>query len=162
MSQITLSVVFPPLWTIALVTALIASQPVHAQEEQTYDGSGLTKKYIVRLETTQHKQYCKASISVEYIQNDDAASVSGQINNEDCAASSGEYTINVRIRDSEGQLVDLNFDETWQREDDQSIAFKRQYTIGQNVDLMRVRTRKLKCVCAEIQGKDEIQDKNQQ
>lgn len=152
----------PALFATALVTALFASQPVHAQEEQTHDESGVTKKYIVRLETTQHKQYCQASASIEYAQNDDVASVTGEIRNEDCAASSGEFTINVRFKDTDGELVDLNFEETWQREDDQSIAFKREYTIGQNVDLMRVRTRKLKCVCAEIQSEDDIQDENQE
>ncbi len=143
-------------------TALVCLFPVsasgqdheHEYEQMRMEGQ-VRKKYIVKLETTQHKQYCQASASIEYIQNNDVASVSGEIENQDCEASSGTYTMNVRFRDQNGEVHDLNFDETWQRDDDQSILFNREYSIGKNVDLIRVRTRRMKCVCAKVQSESE-------
>jgi len=133
-------------------TAAGAAPPQETEQEPA--GNHASRKYTLKLETTQHKQYCQANASIEYVQNDDVANVSGEIKNEDCAASGGEFTINVRYRDSDGELQDINFAEIWQREDDRPIAFEREYLIGKNVDLIRVRTRKLNCTCAEIPGEN--------
>lgn len=121
------------------------------------------KPYTVRLETTQHKQYCQATTSIEYIQNNAVASVSGKIENEDCPASSGSYTISIRFRDGDGVVHDLDVEETWQRDDDQPVEFAREYEIGRNADLVRVRVRRMKCLCADIQATnddiDNVQNK---
>jgi len=113
------------------------------------------KKYLVKLETTQHKKYCKAKVSVQYFQRDTMASVAGRIENGDCGPSGGEYTIAIRIRDEAGQTENIEYEERWQRADDQPVIFSKDYYIGENVDLVRVRTRKLQCVCDEISADDE-------
>lgn len=154
--------VLPILCCAALVSTSLSQDIPDQQEEQGQSGRHAEKKYIIKLETTPHKQYCQASSSIEYFQSDDVATVTGEIRNEDCATSSGTFTMNVRFRDSDGELHDLEFEETWQREDDQSITFDREYVIGKNVDLVRVRTRRMKCVCAEIPSDDQNQDETKE
>jgi hypothetical protein len=129
------------------------------QQERTQFEAHSEKTFTIKLEVKPHTLYCKATTSIEYYQSDDVAKVSGEIANDDCAASSGEYTISIRIQNEEGERVDLDFEETWQREDNQTISFMREYAIGKNVDLKRVRARKTRCVCAEIPGEDENEDK---
>lgn len=97
------------------------------------------------LETAQ----CKATMNIEYLQIDTIARVTGVIGNEDCAASSGEYTIQARIRNESGETRTLDFTETWQRDDDQPVKVSAEYPIGQNVELLRLRSSGLRCECAE-------------
>jgi hypothetical protein len=92
---------------------------------------------------------CQANLALDYVQIDSLASVSGVIENEDCAASGGEYTIQARIRDENGETSTLDFPESWQRDDDQPVKFSAEYPIGANVELVRVRSRGLSCECAE-------------
>lgn len=143
-------------------SAATVGQDIPDQQEERMRVEGhVQKKYIVKLEAPQQKQYCQASSLIEYVQNNDVATVSGEIQNEDCAASSGTYTMNVRIRDENGELSDLDFEESWQREDDQPIKFEREYAIGNNVDLIRVRTRRMRCVCTEVQAEGDLENENQ-
>jgi len=141
--------------------ALVAPSCVYAapepQEEPVSTERQVQKKFIVKLEPPQQRQYCSASSTIEYLQNDDIATVSGEITNKQCGASSGTYTMNIRYRDQDGDLHELDFEESWQREDDQSVKFKREYAIGENVDLIRIRTRRMRCVCAEIESKGETE-----
>jgi hypothetical protein len=126
-----------------------------ARAEQTSTERLAQKKFTVKLEPPKQKQYCNASNTIEYFQSDDIVSVSGEITNEQCGTSSGTYTMNIRYRDKNGELQELDFDESWQRDDNQTVKFKREYTIGEDVDLIRVRTRRMKCICAEIDSEAE-------
>jgi len=92
---------------------------------------------------------CEASVSTEYVQSPAFADVEGVIEVEGCAAASGEYTILARIRDERGEIRRLEFDETWRRDDDQSVTFSTRYPIGRNVELLNVRARGVRCLCAE-------------
>lgn len=98
----------------------------------------------VSLETLQ----CESLIEIEYDQRGAATRVTGVIRNDTCPASRGEYQVEARIRHDDGEIEVLVFDETWQREDDQPIEFTEDYPIGDNVDLVRVRTRGLQCTCS--------------
>ena len=137
--------------------AMILSAPISAQEQQVIEGLQSEKTFTVKLKPPKQKQYCKANTAIEYYQSDDVAEVNVEIKNEDCMASSGSFTLRVRYRTMENEVVNLEFDETWQREDDQNIFFNRQYPIGKNVDLVRVRTARMKCVCAESEDENENQ-----
>ena len=92
---------------------------------------------------------CQADVGVQYHQRNTAARVEGTIENKICAASSGEYTIAIRIKDEAGEPKTLEFRESWQRDDDRPISVATDYPIGANVDLVSVRARSLHCVCAE-------------
>jgi len=144
-----------------LIWAPVAGAGPAALDQQEEHTRSADKKFTVKLEAPHHKQYCKAGASIEYSQRDVIARVNMEINNDDCAASSGSYTMSVRLRNDEGEVINLDFDESWQRADDQPILLKREYPIGKDVDLIRVRARKMKCVCAEIdsEGENDHQDK---
>jgi hypothetical protein len=97
------------------------------------------------LETAQ----CEAALSIEYLQLGATAEVTGVIENEDCGASGGEYTIQARLRDENGETKTLDFSETWQRQDAAPVRFTTEYPIGDNVELVRMRSRGLSCECAD-------------
>jgi hypothetical protein len=92
---------------------------------------------------------CEATSETEYQQRNDVARVISTIAIADCKAASGTFTVSVRIRDESGQEKTLEFDETWQRADDQDVHLTADYPIGANVELRRVRVRGLRCTCAE-------------
>jgi hypothetical protein len=91
---------------------------------------------------------CVASVSTGYFQSNALAKVESTIQIEGCAAATGKYTIVARIRNPAGETTALEFEETFQRSDDQSMVIKRDYPIGDNVELVNVRTRNVRCDCA--------------
>jgi hypothetical protein len=92
---------------------------------------------------------CEASASMEYFQRGAEADVKAKVDNADCAASSGSFVVEVTIRaDGETESVKLRFEEEWHRDDDAPVDVERRYPIGDDVDLLRVRIRKLSCDCA--------------
>jgi hypothetical protein len=95
------------------------------------------------------EQKCEARVSLTYFQKNTVAVVESALNNSDCAASGGEYTVLVRFRDESNELQSLEYPETWHRDDDQEVKSVKEYLIGDNVDLVSVRPRKLRCVCDE-------------
>lgn len=90
---------------------------------------------------------CKATIGLQYHQRDTIARVNGVIENEACAASSGSYEIEAKVKDENGERKTLVFQESWQRDDDQPVAVAADYPIGENVELIRLRARRLRCKC---------------
>lgn len=92
---------------------------------------------------------CEAIIKFEYTQRGAVARVEGTIGNETCPASSGSFTVSLRTSNDDFEQTTLDFHETWQRDDGENVSFSRDYDIGDNVDLIRVRTSKSMCKCAE-------------
>jgi hypothetical protein len=90
---------------------------------------------------------CAASIAIEYSQRDTVVNVEGTIENPDCAASDGDYRLTVRVRDENAAVKTLEFVESWQRDDGRPVEFAADYPIGENVDLVGVRARPLRCTC---------------
>lgn len=91
---------------------------------------------------------CEATISLEYTQRGAVARVRGEIVNDMCPASSGSFVVSIRTADDGGTIATQDYPETWQRSDDQPVSFSKDYPIGDNVDLVRVRTLKGTCKCA--------------
>ena len=75
--------------------------------------------------------------------------VPGTIAHNTCAASGGDYKLVVSVRNENRELQTLEFFESWQRQDDQPVKFSGVYPIGENVDVVRVRTVQLRCTCAD-------------
>jgi len=92
---------------------------------------------------------CAATVDLEYAQRDAIARVTGAIENTQCAASSGDYVLAVTIRDAKGEVSTLEFPQEWARKDAEPVKFALDLPIGPNVDLTNVRTRRLRCTCAE-------------
>jgi hypothetical protein len=123
-----------------------------AQEDSDEDAEETSKPIVLKLDYRSNK--CAAHLEIEYFQSGDNARVNASLSNADCAASSGEYTIQVRIRDADSQTQKLEFPETWSRDDNVTIVSARDYFIGDNVDLVRVNSRNLKCRCTEAVPED--------
>lgn len=92
---------------------------------------------------------CAATVDYEYQQRDTIAHVAGSIENTTCAASGGEYVLAATIRDAKGETTTLEFPQVWARADDQSVKLAHDLPIGPNVDLVNVRTRRVRCTCTE-------------
>src|SRR5262249_40532464 len=72
--------------------------------EETSTLRGETPLSVTTTLKTPKNAYCAATYSVEYTQKDAKVGVAGMIENKDCAASSGEYKIQVRVRDETGEV----------------------------------------------------------
>jgi hypothetical protein len=92
---------------------------------------------------------CEATTLTEYQQRNNVARVTGTVSIASCpAGAAGSFTLVARVRDDNGAITPLEFNETWQRDDTQDHSFNTDYPIGDNVELMNVRVRNLKCTCA--------------
>jgi hypothetical protein len=92
---------------------------------------------------------CEAKLNIEYFQRGDNAEVSSTLTNAECDASFGSYTVQLRYRGEGDELETVDYDETWQRDDTEPVVASRQYFIGENVDLVRVKSRSLTCTCVD-------------
>ena len=118
-----------------------------AQEEQESKRHHEIHYKITLSTTPPANQRCRASLEFTFIQKNTVAAVDATVSNPDCGASSGEYTMLVRFRDESNELQSLEYPETWQRDDDLAVETHRDYFIGDNVDLVSVRSRKMRCIC---------------
>lgn len=91
---------------------------------------------------------CETRIDLEYDQRDTIARVKGVLENDTCAASSGDYEVEVLIKDENGEVQTFVFSESWQRDDDRPVAIAADYPIGENVELIRLRSQRLRCTCS--------------
>jgi hypothetical protein len=93
---------------------------------------------------------CEASTLTEYQQRNTVARVTGKVSLSMCpAGTTGSFTVVARVRDEAGEIKPIEFNETWQRADTEDHSFETDYPIGENVELMSVRVRNLKCTCAD-------------
>jgi hypothetical protein len=93
---------------------------------------------------------CESTASIEYFQRGAEADIKATVENPDCAASSGSFVVEITIRaDGATESTKLRFAEQWQRDDDAPVVIERRYPIGDDVDLLRARIRKLACRCSD-------------
>ena len=95
-------------------------------------------------------QSCRATAAFDYFQRGAEAEVEARIDNPHCAASSGDFFVEITVKaDGADAPEKLRFEEAWSRADAQTVVFARRYPIGDNVDLLRIRIRKLTCACSD-------------
>jgi hypothetical protein len=120
-------------------------------DETTKIEERVEKKHTIKLTMTPPaSRHCQARLQISYRQKNTVANVESTLENDDCGASSGSYTVSVRIRDENDEFNNINYEEAWQRDDNQPIVMKKDYFAGENVDLIRVNTKGLRCTCAEV------------
>ena len=133
-------------------TAIAQNSSVnHSKTDQTTRiEARVEKPYTVTLEAKPHEVFrCKVNVTVDYLQKNDVVHVESVVTNNDCGASSGTYVIAIRYIDENQDSREIEFQESWQRTDDQPVTYVNEYPIGNNVDLRRVRAKKLSCTCVE-------------
>jgi len=96
-----------------------------------------------------HDSRCEAKLLIEYYQKGTDAHVNSELTNDVCGASFGDYTIRVRYKDAHGEIKQLEFEETWAREDDAEWTSEKEYFVGDDIDIIRVKAKDLSCKCKE-------------
>ncbi|HSC15021.1 MAG TPA: hypothetical protein VLI71_07880 [Gammaproteobacteria bacterium] len=92
---------------------------------------------------------CEASTLTEYSQRNTVARVTATVSTANYpAGSTGTFDVVARIKDESGEIKPLEFAQSWQHDDGGSTSLTNDYPIGENVDLVNVRIRNLKCTCA--------------
>jgi hypothetical protein len=125
-----------------------APSPAPGSESQAPAGAQ-QGEFTISVAGPQAAPACVASVTTGYFQLNTVARVESDIQIEGCTAATGKYTIAARIRNPAGETQTLEFEETFERADDQSMMVKRDYPIGENVELVNVRTRAVRCECAD-------------
>jgi len=69
------------------------------------------------------------------------------IDNNDCAASSGQYNVRLKIIKENGESQLIEHVESWTRDNDTQFESRKFYDIGNNVELSRTTTSGLTCEC---------------
>ena len=91
---------------------------------------------------------CEATTLTEYSQRNNVARVTGTISLANCpAGTTGTYNVVARVKDETGETKPIEFSEIWQNDAAQDVQFTADYPIGDNVELVNVRVRNLKCTC---------------
>ncbi|MFQ5608652.1 MAG: hypothetical protein ACE5F8_00085 [Woeseiaceae bacterium] len=128
--------------TASLILAAGAAADEHISNEAEI-------RIQMELEANVVNSSCQAQLEMEYYQKGSNAVVESVLTNEQCAASAGTYVIQVRYRGSDSEIRTKDFPETWQRSDNEPIKNVREYFVGDDVDVIRVRSRKLRCSCTD-------------
>ena len=124
-----------------------ASIKIERSSEYKAEGQEFEKKVGMTLEYEQ--KGCAATLGLEYYQKGTDAHVKSTLKNDQCAASSGSYVLRISHRPDEGEMGEVEFAETWSRDDDADVVVEKDYFVGENLDIRRVSSAKLKCVCTE-------------
>lgn len=130
--------------TLLLTVASFAA----ADEDESNISNEAQIRTIIVVEQTFATNACKAELEIEYYQKGSSAHVESTLTNADCGASSGSYVIQVRYRGADRQTRSKDFAESWTRTDTAPILDVKDYYIADDVDIIRVRSRKLDCSCA--------------
>lgn len=133
------------LGAAAAATALIIAASASAGE---IAGQEAEIKMTIELEPTHVDRSCQAQLDMSYYQKGPSVVVESELTNDNCGASSGTYVIEVRYRSDSPEILKKEFPETWERPDDQPVRAEKEYFVAENVDVVRVRSRKLRCECA--------------
>jgi len=139
------------IFPILLLTA--ASFAV-ADEDESNINNEATIRTTIAVEQTFATNACKAELEIEYYQKGSSAHVESTLTNDDCGASSGSYVIQVRYRGADRQTRSKDFAESWERTDTAPVFVEKDYYIADDIDIVRVRSRQLKCTCATEESAD--------
>ncbi len=139
--------IFPMLLLTAAGFAL-------ADEDQSNINNEATIRTTIAVEQTFATNACKAELEIEYYQKGSSAHLESTLTNDDCGASSGSYVIQVRYRGADRQTHSKEFAEAWARTDTAPVLVEKDYYIADDIDIIRVRSRKLKCNCAPEESAD--------
>jgi hypothetical protein len=140
----------PPLTAIAAAAALALPASAFADAPDRDVNNEAEIKHSIELEARYAVHACKAQLELEYYQKGADVHVDSVLSNAACAASSGSYVIEVRYRGADDVVVSRRFDETWERSDAAPVRASKVYPVGDNVDVVRVRPRKLRCTCSDV------------
>ena len=133
---------------LTLAAFLTVASSIADEQREISNTATISKTFEIKLES--NSGMCQATAAVDYFQRGVEAQVETSIDTEDCDVAKGNYVVKLTIRadgDKEAQV--LNFEESWERTDGTPVESMRRYPIGDDVDLVRVKIRKLTCTCTD-------------
>ena len=133
---------------VSFFAATTAFGDEHRDDDRVIEGQAAEIRIQIEAEHEYATDACEARLEVEYYQKGDSVHVETVLNNEQCDASSGSYTLQVRYRGDDGEVRTADFEELWERSDAEPITLGKDYYVAENIDVMRVRSRGLRCECA--------------
>jgi len=148
----TISIAVSILITACSVGSTIAVADAVSQRQENRWEASSEKKFTIKLDAPPPVLHCESRTSIEYYQDNQNAKVDGEIKIDGCTDATGKYTISVRFRDADDEVHNLDFDETWQRDSATPVVISHVYPMAENVDLMRVRARRSRCVCNDTEA----------
>ena len=95
-------------------------------------------------------EVCEVEIATSYFQSGDKVEVEAQIENYQCGASNGKYTVRVKTQDEAGETYSEKHDEVWSRNDNEPVLARHVYALGKGSELLSARVRmpsKDYCTC---------------
>ena len=133
-----------------VAAALLLAAPGLADREREVSNTATISNTVeMKLETDSN--LCQATASMDYFQRGAEAQVETSIDTDECGPAEGTYIVKITVRgDGDEEPRVLDFEETWERGDDMPVESMKRYPIGDDVDLLRVKTRKLSCTCREV------------
>ncbi len=136
--------------TIAFVSLFAATAAFgdEDEEEESIEVPGAEIRFTIEAEHEYVTDACEARLDVSYYQKDSSVHVETELHNDQCGASSGSYALEVRYRGDDGEVRTVEFEELWQRSDAEPVTLEKDYYVAENVDVTRVRSRRLRCECA--------------
>ena len=137
--------------TIVFVSYFIAAAAFADDQngdDRVINGQAAEIRIQIEAEHEYSTNACEARLDVEYYQKGDSVHVETFLDNDQCDVSSGSYTLQVRYRGDDGEVRTVEFEERWERSDAEPIRLGRDYYVAENIDVMRVRSRRLRCECA--------------
>jgi len=114
------------------------------------EGREIQEKWTTTREYEQ--QGCAATLDLEYYQKGPHGHVKSTLKNEQCASSSGSYVLRIRYLPDEGEMDVVEIEETWSRDDDADIVTEKDYYVGEDLEIRRIKSASLKCECTEPQS----------
>lgn len=124
-----------------------------AEKEESLElGGEIRHEYKLELKPTVRQPDCRADVSISYVPMYDKVRVETTVEHDGCAKSSGDYTLRVRTRDSDGEVATQDIDESWRRADAGRLDSTKVYPLDPERELVwvRVRTeRKTNCRCED-------------
>jgi len=122
-----------------------------AEKEQSLElGGEIRHEYKIELKSTLPQPECQADVSISYVPMYDKVRVETTVEHDGCATSSGDYTLRVRTRGSDGEVTTEDIGESWHRADAGRVQSTKVYPLDPERELVwvRVRTeRKTNCRC---------------
>ena len=123
------------------------------KEEKLDIGRELKWEYTTTFQPRMFEPECQADLAISYTQMYDKVRVDTTIRQDGCPASSGEYRIRMRTRAEDGEVNNLEFHETWSREEPGTLEFRKDYPMGADPDLIWARIQSShasNCRCAPV------------
>ena len=110
--------------------------------KQVLDGTIEIKRTLtLPPQSIEQPNSCDADLTISSTQMNDRIRIRAKIVNEDCAASSGDYTLRILTMNEEGETHLREFSESWSRQNDAPIELTQYIGMESDVDLLWVRVR---------------------